>query len=385
MEVSLSDDQEFFRETTLRFLSNKSEPDSLRSLQTDADGFDPGYWRQGAELGWTSLLISEEHGGGSIGGNGVVDMSIVADAFGRHAAPGPLISTNVVAAAIDRAGDAAQVAENLGGFIAGERVGAWCLSEPAPHDDLDGSSAVIATADDGGYRLSGIKAPVEAGAQADVLLVVALLDGAVNQFLVDPNSEGVTIRPLQSVDLSRRFAAIEFDDVIVPADAVLGKVGSRADDVEHQLQIACAMQVSEMVGAAERVFDMTVEWAFDRYSFGRPLASYQELKHRFADMKMWLESAHALGTALAREVGENNPNAAETASIAKAYCGDYLGELMQDCVQMHGGIGLTSEHDLHIYFRRVAADRATYGTSAQHRRRVAVGRIRAVTEAEKAA
>ncbi len=387
MEVTLSDDQEFFRETTLRFLTDKSEPDSLRSLQADAHGFDREYWRQGAELGWTSLLISEDHGGGSISGSGVVDMSIVADAFGRHAAPGPLISTNVVAAAIDKTGSEAQVADNLDGFISGERIGAWCLSEPAPNDGLGAvtSSALTATADDGNYRLSGVKGPVEAGAQADVLLIVSNTDGAPTQFLVDPTTDGVTIRALESVDMSRRFAAIEFDDVVVGSDAVLGEVGGARGAIERQLHIACMMQVAEMVGAAERVFDMTVEWAFDRYSFGRPLASYQELKHRFADMKMWLEASHALGTALASELGADSPSTAETASVAKAYCGHYLGELMQDCVQMHGGIGLTSEHDLHLYFRRVAANRATYGTAADHRRRIAAGRLEPGTESEMAA
>jgi len=115
---------------------------------------------------------------------------------------------------------------------------------------------------------------------------------------------------------------------------------------------------------------MTVQWAFDRYSFGRPLASYQELKHRFADMKTWLEASHAVADAAAEAVSQGGPDGSELASIAKAYVGDYGSELLQDCVQIHGGIGVTFEHDLHLYLRRQIVDRATYGTPAEHRQRI---------------
>ena len=144
------------------------------------------------------------------------------------------------------------------------------------------------------------------------------------------------------------------------------------DDVEQQLLHALVIQSAVLVGAAERVFDFTVEWAFDRYSFGRPLASYQELKHRFADMKMWLEASHALAAALAREVHDGDPGGRGTASATKAYLGTYLVELLQDCVQMHCGIGLTTDHDLHLYLRRAVTERASFGTPADHRRRIAV-------------
>ncbi len=180
------------------------------------------------------------------------------------------------------------------------------------------------------------------------------------------DTAGLTVTPINSLDLVRRFARVECDRLRVPCAATIGT----ADDVERQLQLALVMQTAEMVGAAETVFDFTVEWAFDRYSFGRPLASYQELKHRFADMKMWLEASHGLATALAREV-DAEADARETASAAKAYAGAYLAELVQDCLQIHGGIGLTSDHDIHLYLRRVTVDRSTYGTPADHRQRIA--------------
>ena len=367
MEVTLTDDQEFFRDTTQRFLAAECPLTTVRSLTASDAGFETSYWRQGAELGWTSLLVPEALGGGSISGSGVVDLTIVADAFGGHAAPGPLVPTNVVAAAVARSGTDAQRDAVLAPVIAGDLVVAWCGAESAT---VGGPPTVTAVAAGDGVTLSGTAGPVEAGAQAAQLLVTAQTSDGPAQFLVPVDTVGVTVTPLQSVDLVRRFARVSFDDVVVPASARVG-ASSSADDVERQLQLALVMQTAEMVGAAQWAFDVTVEWAFDRYSFGRPLASYQELKHRFADMKTWLEASHALAAALAREVQEDRSSAVETASAAKAYIGQYLAELMQDCVQMHGGIGLTSDHDLHLFLRRVVADRSTYGTPADHRQRIA--------------
>ncbi len=135
--------------------------------------------------------------------------------------------------------------------------------------------------------------------------------------------------------------------------------------------MALVLQAAESVGAMERAFDMTVAWAFDRYSFGRPLASYQELKHRFADMKTWLEASHAVTDAAAGAVDGDATDAAELVSVAAAFVGEYGGEMLQDCVQIHGGIGLTYEHDLHLLLRRVTLNRALLGTPALHRRRIA--------------
>jgi alkylation response protein AidB-like acyl-CoA dehydrogenase len=132
-----------------------------------------------------------------------------------------------------------------------------------------------------------------------------------------------------------------------------------------------AILCAESVGAMQAAFDMTVEWAFDRHSFGRPLASYQALKHRFADMKTWLEASHAISDAATIAAATRSPDAEELLSAAKAFIGDYGTELMQDCVQLHGGIGLTFEHDLHLYFRRQTVNRALYGTPAEHRQRLA--------------
>jgi len=170
-----------------------------------------------------------------------------------------------------------------------------------------------------------------------------------------------------TVDLTRRFSVVRFDDVRVPVTAAVGG----AEQVERQLQLALVMLNAESVGAMQRAFDMTVEWAFDRYTFGRPLASYQELKHRFADMKSWLEAAHAVSDAAAVAVQARSAEARELVSVAKAFVGQYGSDLLHDCVQIHGGIGLTFEHDLHLFLRRATVDRTLLGTPAHHRQRIA--------------
>jgi len=376
MEIALSDDQEFFRDTTRKFLGSECPLPKVRELRSNPAGFDHDYWRQGAELGWMSLLASEEFGGGSVSGNGVSDLALVADAFGSHVAPGPLLPCNVVAATLTRSGNSEQQGEILPAIIAGEVVATWAYTEPPPHDRL-GDVALRAEADGGDFVLTGVKSPVEAGAEADQLLVTATTEAGSAQFLLTPDTPGVTVTALRSVDLVRRYARIEFDGVRVPAGALVGEAGNAAADVEHQVRIAAVVQSAEMVGAAQVVFDFTLDWAFSRYSFGRPLASYQEIKHRFADMKMWLEASHGLADSAARRAERDEPGGEMAISVAKAYTGDYLAELVQDCVQMHGGIGVTYEHDIHLFLRRITVDRLTYGTPADHRQRIAAVRERA--------
>jgi alkylation response protein AidB-like acyl-CoA dehydrogenase len=374
MELVLTDDQEFFRDTTRKFLGTECPIPKVRELRGSDAGYEPDYWRQGAELGWVSMLVPEELGGGSVSGNGPSDLALVAHAFGVHDAPGPLIPCNVVATALARSGSEQQQSEVLAGLISGEQVATWADTELPPNDRL-GTVTLRAEAQGDGYVLTGVKSPVEAGAQADHLLVTATTDAGITQFLVPAGADGLTITPLRSVDLVRRYARVHFDGVKVPASALVGEPGGATADVEAQLRIAGVIQSAEMAGAADAAFDITLDWAFSRYSFGRPLASYQEIKHRFADMKMWLEASHGLADSAARHVSRDDPDAAIAVSAAKAYAGQYLAELVQDCVQLHGGIGVTYEHDLHLFLRRVTVDRLTYGTPADHHRRIGALRI----------
>jgi alkylation response protein AidB-like acyl-CoA dehydrogenase len=211
---------------------------------------------------------------------------------------------------------------------------------------------------------------VEAGAQSDVLLVVARRDDQVAQFLVPTNAPGVRVEPQASVDFVKQYARVHFDGVVVEHTAIVGGAGQAGALIDRQSQIAQVLQCAEVVGILQTVFDFTVRWAFDRHTFGRPLVSYQALKHRFADMLMWLEACRATTAAAVADVAARSPQAGLSASVAKSYVGEKSGELLQDCVQLHGGIGVTWEHDLHLYLRRVTLYRSMFGTPEEHNLRV---------------
>jgi alkylation response protein AidB-like acyl-CoA dehydrogenase len=365
--LELTPDQALFRDATVRFLGDQVPPAEIRRLRGDPAGFRMDYWARGADLGWTSLLVPERLGGGSLSGRPVVDASVLAYEFGRHAAPGPLVATNAVAAALGTV-DAPLVAD----LMAGTAVATWAYGEPSPGDRM-GDVALSVRVDGPDVVLDGVKRPVESAGQAGSLLVTGRTGGGLTQVLVPASAPGVSIEALHTVDLTRRFTTVRFDDVRVSRDAVVGEVGGSDAQVEQQRRVATTMVNAEAVGAMQAAFDLTVAWAFDRYSFGRPLASYQALKHRFADMKSWLEASHAVCERAAEAVDARDPDAAELVSVAKAYVGQYGVELVQDCVQLHGGIGLTFEHDVHLFLRRVTLNRALWGTPSEHRQRIAAG------------
>jgi alkylation response protein AidB-like acyl-CoA dehydrogenase len=367
MLLAPSSEQAFFQETTARFLDDHAQVAKLRRLRDDPAGFDAEYWRRGAELGWTSLLVAERDGGVAVSSSGLVDLTLVAYEFGRHAAPGPLVSSNVVASALSRGGAHPELIAQL---LDGSAIGAWCLAEPSPQDGLANVRFDIA-ADGGELLLNGVKRPVESAERASHLLVTGRTGAGLTQVVVPANTRGITITPMQSIDLTRRFACVTFDQVRVPASFALGPVAAADGDVERQLQEALVMLNAEALGAMQKAFDMTITWTFDRFSFGRPLASYQALKHRFALMATWLQASHAISDEAARAVSQGAPAAAELVSAAKAYIGEYGAELLQECVQLHGGIGVTFEHDLHLYLRRLTSNRALFGTPGAHRRRLA--------------
>ena len=202
---------------------------------------------------------------------------------------------------------------------------------------------------------------MEAAAQSTHLLVTATDGDGLTQLLVPVSAPGLGVTAMQTVDLTKRFGAVTFTDVVVGADALVGEPGAAEAAVERQFLQAVSILNAETVGCMQTAFDMTVEWGFDRYTFGRPLASYQAIKHRFADMLTWLEASHAISDAACAAVAAAAPNAFELSSAAKAYVGQYGGDLVQDCVQIHGGIGVTFEHDLHLYLRRLTVDRSLFG------------------------
>ncbi|OBH97886.1 acyl-CoA dehydrogenase family protein [Mycobacterium scrofulaceum] len=364
-----SPEKTLFTSTTQAFLEKEAPLRRVRELHAAGESFDPAWWRRAAELGWTSLLVPEELGGGSVSGSGLADLAVVAEQLGKTVAPGPLYPVSVVLAALVECADRQPHIATIEALMSGETVASWAVSEPgrgwAPLDP-----SVTATPTDSGYRIDGTKDRVEAGAQSAVLLVVARCGDEVRQFLVPTDAPGVTIIPQQSVDMVKQYARVRFDGVVVEGSAAVGTAAETAALVDRQGQIAQVLQCAEVVGILQTVFDLTVQWALDRHTFGRPLASYQALKHKFADMKLWLEACRATTAAAVADVAANSPGAGLSASIAKSYVGEMAGQIVQACVQMHGGIGVTWEHDLHLYLRRVTLYRSMFGTPEEHNLRV---------------
>ena len=364
-----SEDQQLLEATTRRFLEAECPLEGMRALAGEPAGYDRAFWQRGAELGWTSLVVPPEAGGGSVSDQGVKDLALVAYQFGLHAAPGPLLGSNVVAAALGRWGSRAQQDGPLRELLDGEATGAWALAEAPPDDGL-GHVALRATESADRFLLDGVKSPVEGGADASWFLVTARSGPGLSQFLVPAGSPGVHLTPLHSLDMTKRFARLEFDRAQLPRSSLIGDAGAADAAVGWLLDLAVTVQVAEMCGAMRWAFDTTLEWALTRYSFGRPLASYQEIKHRFADMKLWLEASLAISAQAADAVDRDAANRSELVSAAKFYVGRYGVELMQDCVQMHGGIGVTFDHHLHLFLRRVVTNTPLFGTPGQHAARL---------------
>jgi alkylation response protein AidB-like acyl-CoA dehydrogenase len=370
MRFDLTADQRLLQSATAEFLEKFSQVSASRALHEAGRAFDRETWRRGAELGWASLIVPEELGGGSVSGEGLVDATIIAEQFGRLAAPGPFLVVNVVAAALAEATNADAHTELIDRLLAGETIGTWaCCAPDRGWDPVAG--AIEAVADGDGYRLTGTHGQVEAAADADVFLVLARTAEGLAQFVVPGDADGLSVSALTSLDLTRSFGRVTYEGVRVASSGLVGAVGEAEPAVERQFQIAVVLQCAELAGVVEKVLEFTRSWMFDRFTFGRPLASYQALKHRFADMTLWSHAAQATTAAAANAVAQRQDDAAELVSIAKAYAGQRATDIIQDCVQLHGGLGVTWEHDIHVYLRRATVDRVTWGTPSEHRRRVA--------------
>ena len=358
-----------FASTTQSFLDKEVPLTRVRELHRNGVAFERDWWQRAAELGWVSLLVPEELGGGSVSGDGVADLALVAEHSGKTVAPGPLHPVSIVLAALADAEDGDRHAATIEALVSGEAIASWAVYEPGqPWNPLQ--PRVSATPTAGGFRIEGVKDRVEAGADSDVLLVVADVAGSPRQFLVRTDAPGLTIETQRSIDLVKSYARVSFDGVEVDESAVVGSAEQTPALIARQTQVALVLQCAETVGILDTVFDMTVQWGFDRHSFGRPLVSYQALKHKYADLKIWLEACRATTKAAVAKVGSRAADADLAVSIAKSYVAEHAPDMVQLCVQLHGGIGVTWEHDLHLYLRRVTLYRAMYGTPEEHNLRV---------------
>lgn len=365
MHLDLDPDQQLFASSTRDFLSSSLKTDT--SAADAESAFDPQWWAQGTELGWLATAVPESLGGGSISGEPLVELSLIAQSFGEKCAPGPLAVTIAVLTALARDNRHPATIE---GIITGETI--VTLAHYEPNLDWTGSTQTqLTSAPDGTLRLSGTKDRVEFADHASLVLVTATsADGPV-LLLLDPTVDSVTVTPTWSLDPGRAFAQLRFADTPIDATHIVASGAAAASALAQARLVGAALSAAESCGVVQAMFDVTMQWLDDRYTFGRPLSSYQVLKHRMADNKTWLEASLAVTAAAFRALDAQAPNAEELVSAAKSYVGDKSIAILQDFVQMHGGLGVTWEHQLHLYLRRAVCNRALFGTPEDHRREIA--------------
>ena len=371
MNFAFSEEQEELRRSVRRFLDDKSPVSEVRRLMETVEGYDPKVWGQmGNELGLQSLHIPEAYGGQ---GFSFVELTVVLEEMGRALLAAPYFSSVCLAAnAILNAGAEDEKAALLPGIASGETIATLAFTEPAGKWDAAGIT-MEATPSDGGYRLSGTKMFVLDGHVANLIVVAARQPGSAGEdglslFTVDADAAGLTRTPLPTMDQTRKQAKLSFDGV--PA-ALLGESGAGWPALSKTLDQAAVCLSAEMVGGAQRCLDMAVEYAKVRVQFGRPIGSFQAIKHKCADMLLEVESAKSAayyaGWAAGENDGQGNDELPVVASLAKAYCSDAYFHAAAENIQIHGGIGFTWEHDAHLYFKRAKSSEILFGDATYHR------------------
>jgi len=369
VDVISTEDQRMLQDSTRRYLEDRSPIGALRRLADNKVDFHAGAWREGVAQGWVALFTPEAHGGLAESAQGVIDAAIIAEELGRVVYSGPFLSNCVVAFAVAQAGSEKQQTALLPGLVAGDELAAWCFAAPGTKSGTE-PGGVRVTRKAKGFTLDGTAAYVQDAQIAGHLLVTAVDDSGLSQFLIPAKAPGITIRPLETLDLGRQLADVEFSGVSVAADTLVGEFGRSADLVERQLQVALVIHCAETVGAIDRALEFTLEYVQQRYAFGRPIGSFQALKHRLADHATQLEGAKAVVAHAAKAVQNAAPDAAIAVSVAKSHCGRFGTEIIRDCLHMHGGIGMTWEHDIHFYLRRAVSNEALWGATPVHHERL---------------
>jgi len=365
LNFTFTPEQEELRLSLRRFLADKSPSAQVRRLMDTTDGYDAEVWGQmAAQLGLQGLAIPEEYGGS---GFGAVELGIVFEEMGRALLVAPFFSTVGLAAqlliAVD---DAAANADYLPRIADGSLVATVAVTED---DGAWALSAVQTTATGSGndYTLAGAKMFVVDGTLAELILVVAKADDGLGVFAVTGDAPGLTRTALDTLDQTRKLARLELADV---AARRIG-TGDTTAAIEAAFDRALTALASEQVGGADRCLEMAVEYAKVRVQFGRPIGSFQAIKHKAADMLLEVESAKSAAYYASWSIAEGSDEVPVAASLAKAYCSEAYFHAAAENIQIHGGIGYTWEHDAHLYFKRAKSSQLLFGDPHAHRSRLA--------------
>ncbi len=372
MDFGLSEDQEALAHSAREFLARECAPALVRETAKTPDGVPRALYAKMAELGWTGLVVPEKDGGLGLGAH---ELAHVLEELGRAAAPGPFLGTQLVAAALVRAGSAAQKKRWLPRLLAGEALGALAYLEESDRHDPAGIAAV-ARGTAKGWRLRGTKLFVMGVPGADLLVVAARTragTGAagVSLFLVEAGAPGVRVRPQETIDLTRRVGEVELRDAVVERGALLGRPGQGWPLLARLLDLGAVGIAADSLGGAARALEMSVEYAKTRQQFGRPIGSFQAVKHMAAEMVAEVEPARSLVWYAAYALDRRPREAARAAAVAKARLGEVYTATVDRAVQMHGGIGFTWEHDLHLWFKRARWNEVAFGDPTFQRERLA--------------
>ena len=369
MPLVLTEEQSMLRDSARGLISDKAPVAHLRSLRDgkDTTGFSRDLWKTFAEMGFTGLLVPENFGGSGLG---CVEAGVVMEEIGRTLMPSPFLSTAVLgASALSRGGSEAQQSAHLPKIADGSLLVALAVDEGAKHRPLHINLQAARAGN--GFRLSGAKALVVDGHTADLLIVAARTGGAAGErngltlFLVDPKARGVAIERTVMVD-AHNAARIEFADVEVDADHVLGEVDQGGALLDGVLNIGRGAVASEMVGLSEEVFGRTVSYLKERKQFGKLIGEFQALQHRAAELYIDIEITRAAVLKALQMLDGDFDHAGASVAVAKARAGTTATLAVQEGVQMHGGMGMTDQFDIGFFMKRARVCQELFGDSNYH-------------------
>jgi alkylation response protein AidB-like acyl-CoA dehydrogenase len=362
VNFAFSEEQDELRRAVHRFLTEKSPETEVRRLMDTEDGYDPAVWSQMADqLGLQSLIVPEEFGGS---GFTYVELIVVLEEMGAALLCAPYFSTVALAQnALLNSGDDKAKAAYLPGLASGETIGALAITEDNGRWDFEGITLAASQAG-GEWKLNGHKSFVIDGHSAGLLVVAARTPKGVTLFAVPGDAAGLTKTSLMTMDQTRKQARIEFADT--PA-TLIGEEGGAEPGLAKTLDLAAIALAAEQVGGAQHVLDMSVEYAKTRIQFGRPIGSFQAIKHKCADMLLEVESAKSAAYYAGWAAAEDSDEVPVVASLAKSYCSEAYFHAAADNIQIHGGIGFTWEHPAHLYFKRAKSSELLFGDPTYHR------------------
>ncbi|MFD3309517.1 acyl-CoA dehydrogenase family protein [Streptomyces sp. NPDC058694] len=363
MDFELSEEQGMLRVASRDLLSDRAPIEHVRAWMERDEDVDPEVWRLTADLGWPGLGLPEEYGGS---GQGLVELALVAEELGRALGRGPFTPTALVGRAVANAGSPKLRSEVLPVLATGSSWATWAFAEPRAPWSLDGVR-VTARPDADAFVLDGVKTAVQDAGGTRWLLVTARQDDVPASFLVDRDAPGVTVRRQRVLDPTRAFHEVRLDGVRVPHDR---RLTGGPTEIQRLLDEASVLRCADALGVMRRMLELTVEHTTTRVQFGQPIGTFQAVKHASADMALLVHGADAATAYAAMAADAGADDAARAACAAASYVAAGAGEVAGRALQLHGGIGFTWEHDLHLYLRRARADSVLYGDAAVHRDRL---------------